>query len=649
MKRLFEHYPRLRLTATYALIYLVTMTLTRAALLLWGQGETFPGMGALLEIFAIGLVYDLAFFTYFLIPFALVLGLLPNRVFNWHPVRWLLLIGLGGFVYGTFFEAVAEWFFWEEFAARFNFISVDYLIYRSEVTQNIYESYPVVPILIVIGLLTLLTLWLLRRPLWNAFGHHVPLRHRTLWTGALLLLALPAYFQVDQTLLQFSPNRFFNELAGNGPYQFFAAFRNNELPYPRFYRTLAEREADTLLRQLLAADGSRADDPTPYQIRRTIAPVGAERPLNVMLVTVESLSASFLGSFGNAQQLTPNLDRLAAEGMLFTRLYATGTRTTRGLEAVTLSIPPTPGRSIVKRPHQEGHYNISSEFQQRGYDVAFFYGGRGYFDNMNSFFSHNGYRIVDQSDLAADEVGFANAWGVADEYIYGRMLREASRAHAAGRHFFFHFMTTSNHRPYTFPDGRIDLPPGSRAAAVKYTDWAIGNFIAAARQEPWFAETLFVFIADHCASSAGKQALNTPRYHIPLILYAPEHIAPQRIDTLASQIDLAPTLLGLLNFRYASRFFGADLTRLPPERGRALIGNYQYLGLLQEDHLTYLKPRAEVGYIDGAATDAGTEIPLPATALAQLQADIAYYQGADAYESRHLGRWEPVQQVEVRE
>ena len=137
-------------------------------------------------------------------------------------------------------------------------------------------------------------------------------------------------------------------------------------------------------------------------------------------------------------------------------------------------------------------------------------------------------------------------------------------------------MTTSNHPPFTYPAGRIDLPSGKagRAGAVKYTDWALGDFLARAATKPWFDDTVFVITADHCSSSWGRSAIPMNRYHIPLLIYSPKHIEPARVDRLMAQIDIPPTLLGLLDFSYTSQFYGYDLFKLDPGRERAQLGNY---------------------------------------------------------------------------
>ncbi|WP_177166844.1 LTA synthase family protein [Allopseudospirillum japonicum] len=576
---------------------------------------------------------------------------MPKKIWQTRVHYGLVYLVSFALIYASYFICVAEFLFWEEFSSRFNFIAVDYLVYRHEVSQNIQESYPVIWILGVILIFSLGTL-ALAKPSIKVSRY----AKKTNFSTTFLLLCLPvvSYIALNQQSHQISQNRYLNELAANGPYQFVAAFRNNELKYQDFYlQTSSQVLAQNLQEEIKSYMPSSHWIKSPgLEIRHQVTP--PNHPLgfkNLVLVTVESLSADFLGYFGNPQGLTPNLDQLASSGIVFSNTYATGSRTTRGLEAISLSIPPTPGRSLVKRPEQTTHYSIGSEFIQRGYDTKFFYGGRGYFDNMNSFFSHNGFRILDQTDLREEEIGFSNAWGVADEFLYHRLIKEANQDYQKGKNFFYYVMTTSNHRPYTFPKGRIDLPTGSREAAVKYTDWAIGDFITQAQQQPWFDDTLFVFIADHCASSAGRQDLEVSKHHIPWIMYAPKKLAPQDIQYMSSQIDVAPSIYALFGFKYTSQFFGYNVfsAKETPQLGRALIANYQYLGLLQDlgnqgTVLTYLKPQAQVTAIKHPRTQAEF-IPTENWLVQRL---LAYYQGAAELYEEHKLNWKLPYPVELR-
>jgi len=369
-----------------------------------------------------------------------------------------------------------------------------------------------------------------------------------------------------------------------------------------------------------------------------IKPAGEEKRLNVVLITVESLSADFLATFGNKENITPYMDEWFKQGVLFTNFYATGTRTIRGLESLTLSIPPIPGQAIVKRPDNGNLFSFGRVLQQKGYDTAFLYGGRGYFDNMNAFYSGNGYRIVDQTDFTKEEMTFTNAWGVSDDIIFNRTIKEADQDFKNNRPFFFQIMTTSNHRPYTYPEGKIDLPSGSgRPGAVKYTDFAIHQFIEQAKTKPWFDNTVFVMVADHCAGSARKTELPVDKYHIPLFIYAPKHVPAIRNDTVSSQIDVAPTVLAFLNLSYESQFYGHDIMQMRKDQGRALVSNYQKLGLFKDNKLVYLSPQQKVDVVDDPL---GAHKQLEMNAAASLVTEnMAYYQSADYIWSHRLSRY----------
>ncbi len=629
---------RFLLLATGA--WLVIFSLTRTVLFFTHLDEAGHQPGSL---FAIGLLYDLAFLTYAALPLGLYLLLCPPSIWRrrWH--QWFLqgVFFLSLFV--TLFVAVAEWLFWDEFGVRFNFIAVDYLVYSDEVLNNILESYPVAKLIGILAVIAVVLGGVARGAVARATRAQPPSRLQRLGGIAVLLMLGAISLQwVDQD----SPrgqggNAYQRELASNGPYQFFAAFRNNELNYQQFYATLPDAQIAASIRSELAEPGSTVVGQAPFDIRRNIDNPGTLRKPNIVLVTIESLSAKYLGSNGDTRNLTPNLDELRTHSLYFSNFYATGTRTDRGLEAITLSVPPTPGRSIVKRVGREGGFaSLGQQLAAVGYDSVFAYGGRGYFDNMNAFFTGNGYRVVDQSSVAEANIHFKNAWGMADEDLYRQALNLADADFAASKPFLLQLMTTSNHRPYTYPDGRIDIPSGhGRDGAVKYTDYAIGQFLEQARTKPWFDNTLFVFVADHTAGSAGKEDLPIANYAIPLFIYAPKLVKTAENTQLASQIDLAPTLLGMLNLDYQSTFFGRNLFLADAPPPRVVVGNYQHLGLFDGTNLAILSPRQSVRRHEnalGASVETRTNSSDPLAARA-----IAYYQAASmAFQQRLLG-WQP--------
>ena len=684
---------RLRPLGWLAASYLVIGVITRIALLVMTGNGVAPSVGHYLYAFGIGALFDLATFVYVAWPLVLFLWIVPTeRPLVRSALGWLAWLGalLAGFalcwgllylkwqatfkqvwplliivlyvlplpalaynrrsgrgylyglslalLFGLLFVAASELVFWQEFGVRFNFIAVDYLVYTTEVIGNIRESYPIGTWLSLLALAAVALVWLSRRRL-RSTDDGTRFGGRSVLALVWLVLSVLVTAFVTGDMKDRTRNNYINELAGNGVFQFFAAFRSSHLDYAKFYRTLPVTEAYQRARTMLQTPNATYLSTNPHDLTREIRNPGPEQHLNVVLISVESLSADYLGVFGNKNHLTPYLDQLSNESLFFENTYANGTRTVRGLEALSLSIPPTPGDSVIKMKHNENLFSLADIFNDRGYVSEFVYGGYGYFDNMNYFFGHNGYTPVDRKNIPPGAtIHHENVWGVADEDLYTLALGQMDAIHAEGKPFFLHIMTTSNHRPFTFPAGRVNYPQGSRQGAVAYTDWSIADFIRRAKQKPYFKDTVFVITADHDASSAGKASIPINRYHIPLWIYAPAHFAPQKITQLTSQIDVPPTLLGLLHFSYRSRFFGYDVLHLQPGRERAFPSTYEKLGYLRGDTLTALEPGRKMEQLK---PDFATGDAKPARPVDQTQVDdaIAYYQvAANLFKNGELAR-----------
>jgi phosphoglycerol transferase MdoB-like AlkP superfamily enzyme len=608
-------------------------TITRFALLIKSYSSVDVTFLNILGIFLVGFLYDLANAGYFIIPLLLYLWLIPEKIYSktWHKAVLYGLCSLSLFI--LLFNAVSEWFFWDEFNARFNFIAVDYLVYTTEVIGNIRQSYPMEWIIALLVAITGVIIYSGRSWIDAEEQHSTHFKQRTMWVLALSILPILSFFAVNNKYHRFSGNAFVNELAGNGMYELFAAYLNNDLDYDQFYKRIDNEASFVRVRALLKTEESEYTT-TGNSVERKISNAGPEKKLNVVLISVESLSADFLGVFGNTQHITPQLDSLSHHGLLFTNLYATGTRTVRGLEALSLCVPPTPGQSIVRRPHNEDLFSLGNVFDSKGYESKYIYGGYGYFDNMGYFFSNNGYTVVDRNELEDKDIDYENIWGVADENLFTLAIREIDKTVSERKPIFAHVMTTSNHRPFTYPDGRIDIPSHTnREGAVKYTDYAIGKFLKDVSQKPWFDSTIFIIVADHCASSAGKTELPVNKYHIPMLFYSPANIPPGKMERLMSQIDLGPTLLGMLNFSYVSKFYGYDIFKLEAGRERVFISTYQSLGFITSNKMVILSPQQkmrtyQVNFNDGSLNPAAEDKNFTQDAISWYQsASYAFKNG----------------------
>ena len=646
-----------------AFTYLLLGSLLRLGFLLASAGAVSWGPATFGALF-VGFAFDLLMAWFLTLPLGLLSAAWPARFWRFPlVVAW----GFGAFLF-TFWK-ISEILFWEEFGVRFNFIAVDYLVYTTEVVKNIKESYNLPLIVALVAAVAGGAYLAWRRLGWTASWHagaaaDISPRWRAyavLLTPLLLLLGV-AYATGRHDLKVASPvhssfgerltaglrhmgdpqpswaNSYDTEVAKNGEYAFLAAFWANQLDWKRFYPSRPAAVPELAAR--LVAQGAPLPGGGPTDILRQVPGVAGARKLNVIQITVESLSAKYLGCYGvNDDEdkfdygklgLTPNLDRLSRESLWFSRCYAGGTRTVRGMEALTLAIPPIPGQSVLRRTGCENLSTLGSALAAQGYDTAFIYGGDGFFDNMSYFFGSNGYRIVDQPAAlkAGRQVSFANAWGACDEDAFAWSLAEADAAHGAGKPFHHFIMTTSNHRPYTWPAGKIRPELRERHGGVAYTDHAIGEFLRLAAAKPWFRDTIFVIVADHCASVAGKRELEIKKYEIPLFIWAPGLVPARKVEVMMSQVDYVPTLLGLLKLPYAGRFIGADVLA-PGYQPRAFISNYQKVAVLRPDGLlTVLKPVRQVAQFRAdLATGALTPVASPDDAAAAEA--IQYYQGAD--------------------
>lgn len=620
--------------------------LTRAVLTAMAWPDLEGRGGVWIKTLWAALRLDAAMALLLALPFALWIAAASDRFRASRLSARVLAVAWGCFLFFFVFVAALETAFFDEFNSRFNSIAVDYLLYPTEVAGNIWQSYPVLWVLFGVaataGLIGAATV----RGFLRRAARPAPPARRWRSAGVFALAAVGGVGLAPYVKPEVSGNRLQNEIAANGPYAFFYAFWSNDLPYGHFYRTIPSDEALRrtlrLVRDRESGGGAGTASPTLERTQREKGRL--DRP-NIVIVLEESFGANFTGVLGHhPDHLTPFFDRLAADGILFTNFYATGSRTVRGLEAILCGFPPVPGESIVKRNRSENVFSLAQALKDQGYETMFVYGGRGLFDNMRPFLRANGFdRFVEQKDFASPR--FTTIWGVCDEDIFDRALEEFDAFHARGRRFFGTVLSVSNHKPYTYPPGRIDLDPQRRRRehAVKYADWALGQFFEKAKSHAFFKNTVFVIIGDHGARVYGADFIPIHSYEVPFLIYAPELLKPRRVDVLGSSLDVAPTLMGLTDMSYRSVFFGRDLWDVAPRESYALLQHDRDVGILRGDRLAVLgiHQSARVYRYDRAARKFSSPLPLGPVEEELIRDGVALYQTAYAlYQSRRY-RLEP--------
>lgn len=571
--------------------------------------------GEIALAFLTGLWRDFLAAAWLTLPVLCWLLLAPRFILRskWH--RSLFWLACLVFWFGQTFVFFVEYFFFDEFRSRFNTVAVDYLQYPKEVFINIWDSYHVGLILCVCLIPAAAWVLVSRKifsPMWQSFDSKpsglVRLGAGLGVIGFLAPLGLiagsltgVAGSPVHPQSVHISSDRTLNEIANNGDLAFLSAALTHHLDYGAFYQTMGRVEAYQRVRHILDRPGVKFAD-RPDSIQRKI-PGEPNRPqLNVVILLEESFGSEFWGCLGRTNSLTPEMDRLAAqEGILFTNIYASGNRTVRGMEGVLASFPPLPGDSIVKRDRSDNVETAARLFQREGYSTIFLYGGRGVFDGMRSFAVRNGYeRFIEQKHF--EKPTFTTIWGVCDEDLYARSISEFAELAKTGKPFFATVLSVSNHKPYTYPRNRIPEDPDERRRenAVKYSDYALGEFFRAARKESFWTNTVFVVVADHGARVYGEQSIPIHSYEIPVLIAGPAAVkAPSRIGTLGCSLDVAPTILGLIGRPYETTFFGQDLLNCRPEEGRACMNHNRDVGLLARERLVVLGLMKSVEFYSG--------------------------------------------------
>jgi len=579
------------------LIGLVALSVSRFALVVW-QWDRVSATHILGDILVQGIRADLILLGYFVAIAILIAPLLAHqktlrswRIFN-------LCLATLALVFIIFMELSTPPFMMQ-FDLRPNRLFIEYLSYPKEVLSTLWNGFRLALILGV-GFTVLLGLSIYGL-LKEASNFAVT------WSSKKLLLTWPlvfvlVFFQIRSTtdhraanpaLFALTGDALVNSLIINSGWSVLDAVNSlrREAKSSEIYGELSREK---VFEQVKAAPWlqdyqfTSKDFPTLHHQEPAIK---REKPLNLVIVLEESLGATFVESLGGLP-VTPELEKLKNEGWWFEQLYATGTRSVRGIEAVVSGYAPTPARSVVKLSlAQHNFYTLALGLGQQGYHTEFVYGGEAHFDNMRGFFTGNGFQqVVDRSEI--QNPIFEGSWGVSDEDLFNKSLERLKQLHSENKPFFSLIFSSSNHEPFEFPDGRIELHDANKQTvnnAVKYADYALGKFIADAKQQDYWKDTVFLIVADHDNRVYGDSLVPIHKFHIPGLILGAD-IQPKRIAAIASQIDLGATLLSLMGISSEHPMIGRDFVKDSESPGRAMMQFDNYFAWLEGNSATILRP-----------------------------------------------------------
>ncbi|MCG8472106.1 MAG: LTA synthase family protein [Desulfobacterales bacterium] len=575
----------------------VGLSLFRLGLLIW-KWDRLKGLGDAGWILLYGLRMDTIVLCYVLAVPVLLAPLLNGFSFT-HSV-WKKFAGLwlsATFFFLFFMEAVTP-FFIEEYDTRPNRLFVEYMEYPREVGAMLWGGYKAE--LFLGGLVVFFLLWFARR----VFPAQVAVASS--WRMSTRLICLPIMALLvfagarssmgrrpaNPSNVAFTSDQLVNSLPLSSGYSLvYAIYRmKDEADASELYGKMNPERALFLVRESASKDLSLFQNAKVPTAKPILPVLKHSTLLNLVIVIEESMGAEFVGRMGGLP-LTPNLDRLAEEGLFFDQLYATGTRSVRGLEAILTGFLPTPARSVVKLGKaQSGFFTLASFLKTKGYKTRFVYGGAANFDNMKGFFLGNGFdEVIEEKDFS--EYRFKGSWGVSDEDLFAKAdaLLDADGKSPSLTVIF----TSSNHTPFEFPDNAISLyeePKATVNNAVKYADYALGRFFEMAKKSSYWERSLFLVVADHNSRVYGDALVPIERFRIPALIIGPG-VTPGVYDRVASQVDLAPTLLSALGMKGETPMLGRDVMKVHPAlKGRAIMQFYKNLAYMEEDNVVVLQP-----------------------------------------------------------
>ena len=608
----------LAFTLLCALIMMLMFTLLRVALLVYNREMILDTPAStFLEAFANGLRFDLRIVVYLSIP--LLLAILSVKAMTMRAVMRLWLTAACSL---ALFLGLMEMDFYREFHQRLNGLVFQYVKEDPKTVMSmLWYGFPVVRYLLAWAVGTLILYFAFR-------GADRLTRSRTTaavagtaravapWYGRVavfVVVLLVCVVAARGTLRQGPPLRwgdayttdsnFANQLGLNGSLSLIAAAKSrfSDERSNIWKATLEDPVAQQTVRDMLLTENDKLVDPDTAPVRRDTTPP-AEKTLpikNVVVILMESFAGHSVGALGRPGNVTPYFDNLSKEGLLFERFFSNGTHTHQGMFATMACFPNLPGFEYLMQTPEGSHKlsGLPELLSARKFDDVYVYNGDFAWDNQSGFFSNQGMTTFVGRNDYVDPVFSDPTWGVSDQDMFNRGLEELKKREGK-EPFYALLQTLSNHTPYALPTPLPVEPVTDRGSlnehlmAMRYSDWALGQFFEKARKEPYFKETLFVVVGDHGFGNEQQiSEMDLGRFNVPLLLIGPgiQEKFGARNDTVGTQVDIVPTIMGRLGGEFRQQCWGRDLLTLPEgDKGTGVIkpsGSDQTVAVISGDHL----------------------------------------------------------------
>lgn len=548
------------------------------------------GFWNIIKAFVMGIRFDLVVTGYIMLLPTIILFVLEwfNKKVVW--IEKIIFYWIFIFFKLTFIICAADIPYFNHFFSRFSIRAFDWLEYPKFVISMIFQE----PLYFIIVIPLIILIIIFYKILKRIFKIEVHRYHRslginifiTLFSISLILLGIRGRIQLKSPIrvgtAYFCNNSFLNQLGLNPAYTFVHSYIENQKN--KTYQFIDDKVAIQNVQKWLNIDKQNYNSP----IARNVCPdtLLLSKP-NVVLIIMESMSAAKMGRFGNQENLTPFLDSLSYQSFFFENIYSAGIHTHNGIFGTLFSFPSLYNRHNLKTINE--YYGISNVLRSKGYSTTFFTTHDGQFDNVEGFLRANGFEnIISQSNYPTTEV--KSTLGVPDDYMFRYSLPIIDNLSVQNKPFFVTFLTASDHGPYIVPKYFNPKSKEITKQIIEYADWSLKLFLDSASTKKWFSNTIFVFVADHGSPIRATYDIPLDYHHIPLIIYSPKILGkPKTISNIGGQIDVFPTIMGILRLPYINNTLGIDLLR--EKRSYIYINNDDKMGVLDNEWLLIFYPK----------------------------------------------------------
>ncbi len=560
----------------------------------------------LIPSFILGIQYDLRWIAIILLPIACI-SLFPkfspfysDNGKKWWAIYLAVMTLLVLFFFGADFGHFAY------VSTRLNASALNFAEDAKISVQMLWQSYPIIWMLIGIVGALLMIAWMFKRTHISVEEQNVNIHkfsYRRRWH--LLTIFLLGWFVFG--FLSYKPLRWSRAFEMNDNFKSYLALN----PLQNFFTTLRFRKPAIddgkarlyypVIKNFLQIENSNL---TPGHFQRLVHPGShslESRP-NIVLVICESFSMYKSSMSGNPLNTTPYFNELTKQGIFFDRCFSPTFGTARGVFAILTGIPDVQLSKFSSRNEESVHqYTIINNFE--GYNKFYFLGGNSDFNNYKGILSNiNNLSMYEEGKFSSPKI---NVWGISDKDLFleaDKVMKKQTEP------FFTIIQTSDNHRPFTIPEDDKDFIQKFTSNddlkkygfeslkefnAFEYTDYCFKSFIETAKKSPYFNNTIFVFVGDHGvdgnAESVYPKTWTEDRLsdeHIPLLFYAPSLLNPEKRDESVSQIDVLPTIAGLLDIPYTNRTLGRDLLYSKGKEDAAFIIHHDEgkIGIVNNDY-----------------------------------------------------------------